>query len=276
MKRLASGVALFAAALVVAGCGEIPNTITPQADSANQLYVALDGPADFNDVGIFEAQALGLFKQTDVDVHYVVTTDPIEALITHKANIAISDEPSILLERNQHIALASVSAIEQGPKVVSVSCKSPKTKKSAPRSHPPLHPATCTTSAAPVDSAYEAGPTYNARDFVVTENEIITHAPILRRFIQAVARGYAATQTDPESATQNLVKLNPGLKYNVQLAGVRATLPNFLPVAGKPWGWQVVDDWNAFGTWMLNSHIITNTDATPDADTNELLAGQGV
>jgi hypothetical protein len=34
--------------------------------------------------------------------------------------------------------------------------------------------------------------------------------------------------------------------------------------------------WNSYGQWMLNQHLITRINAITDASTNELLAGQGV
>jgi hypothetical protein len=34
--------------------------------------------------------------------------------------------------------------------------------------------------------------------------------------------------------------------------------------------------WNSYGKWMLNEHLITRVSAIADASTNELLAGQGV
>jgi hypothetical protein len=34
--------------------------------------------------------------------------------------------------------------------------------------------------------------------------------------------------------------------------------------------------WNSYGQWMLDQHLITSVNAVTDASTNELLAGQGV
>jgi putative hydroxymethylpyrimidine transport system substrate-binding protein len=297
MKRLRCTVALVAAALLLAGCGEITNTVTPRPGSANLVTVALDAPPNFSHVGIFDAQALGYFAQTDLKVRFIVSEDPERVLESGRAQIAISNEPAMLLIRNRHIALASVAAILQSPTRVIVACRrvsgpgATQTSGShatttatattpVSRLHPPLHPPRCTTSLQKQpEAAYAKAPTYNGLDFVVTEHEIIANAPILRRFVQAVARGYAAAKANPEAATENLVKLNPGLDYTQELLGVRASLANFFPTgsaANRPWGWQVVRDWNAFGAWMYTHHRITDADAIPDADTNELLAGQGV
>jgi putative hydroxymethylpyrimidine transport system substrate-binding protein len=314
MKRLRWTVVVVAAAGLLAGCGEISNTLTPAPGSANTLTVALDAPPNFSQVGIFEAKTLGYFSQTDLKVRFIVAAHPLSAIESGRAQIAISTEPDIILTRNTHIPLASVAAILQGPQRLSVDCSAKRTSRqsaagtstattpaaaggaatttaatstsapgsaAAPRSHPPLRATRCriSTQAHPI-SAYATAPTYNRLDFVVTEHEIVTYAPIIRRFIQAVGRGYVAARADPVAATRNLVKLYPSLNDADQLAGVKASLSDFFPAATNgrthPWGFQVVARWNAFGTWMFHHKIINDPDAITDADTNELLAGQGV
>jgi ABC-type nitrate/sulfonate/bicarbonate transport system substrate-binding protein len=297
MKRLPWTVAALAAAVLLAGCGEVSNTLKPPPGTANTVTVALDASPNFTHVGIFEAEALGYFSQTDIKVRFITPSDPLSALHSGRAQIAIASEPAIILTRNAHIALASVAAIQQGPERVQVTCRAPKaatkttttttatqtTSVTTPRAHPPLRAARCRArTVARPDTQYASAPTYNGLDFVVTEAEIINHAPIIRRFVQAVGRGYSAARADPASATENLVKLNPSLNYTEQLAGVTASLPGFFPVkpvtstTERPWGFQTVRQWNAFGSWLLTHHDITDPDAVTDADTNELLAGQGV
>ena len=119
-------------------------------------------------------------------------------------------------------------------------------------------------------------PTYDELVFVVRKATIVNHAPLIRRFVQAVARGYKAARSNPVQATQNLVRMNPGLKYRLQLASVLVTMSSFFPGGHHPWGWQDPKEWNAFGNWMTHNNLITNPNATPDASTNELLAGQGI
>ena len=290
MKRLPWTVAALAAAVLLAGCGEVSNTLTPEPGTANTLTVALDSTPNFTLVGLFEAQALGYFSQTDITVRFITPSNPLAAIESGRADIAIASEPQVILTRNTHVPVAAVAAILQGPQRIAVTCKSPKTTaksqattttSTTPRAHPPLRAARCRTkSVARPESQYAKAPTYNGLNFVVTEAEIVNHAPVLRRFVQAVGRGYAAAKADPESATENLVRLNPSLNDTEQLAGVRASLTDFFPVktltTDHPWGWEAVSGWNAFGTWLLTHHLISDVDAVTDADTNELLAGQGV
>ncbi len=118
-------------------------------------------------------------------------------------------------------------------------------------------------------------PTYNELVLVARTDEINRRADLLRRFVQALGRGYAAVQSDPSGAVGNLLAANPSLSRKLQLASVRATLSSFMPPAGQPWGWQSQAQWTAYGQWMLQNHLISNPSAYIDASTNELLAGQG-
>jgi putative hydroxymethylpyrimidine transport system substrate-binding protein len=120
-------------------------------------------------------------------------------------------------------------------------------------------------------------PTYDELVVVVRKNTIVNHPDVVRRFVQALARGYESTRSDPQAAVNNLVHASSGLDPKLQLASVRATLPAFFPSnRSEPWGWQNPAEWNAYGQWMLNNHLISVPNAVLDASTNELLAGQGL
>jgi putative hydroxymethylpyrimidine transport system substrate-binding protein len=120
-------------------------------------------------------------------------------------------------------------------------------------------------------------PTYDELVVVARKSTIVDHPDVIRRFVQALARGYEAVRANPEAAVRNLVSANPGLDPKFQLASVRATLPAFFPSnPGNPWGWQSSSQWNAYGAWMMSQHLVTNPNAIADASTNELLAGQGI
>jgi putative hydroxymethylpyrimidine transport system substrate-binding protein len=120
-------------------------------------------------------------------------------------------------------------------------------------------------------------PTYNELVVVVTKNEIVNHPDVVRRFVQALARGYGSVRRNPQAAVRNLVQASPGLDPKLQLASVKATLPYYFPSnPSLPWGWQDPTQWNAYGAWMLRNHLISVPNAVIDASTNELLAGQGL
>jgi putative hydroxymethylpyrimidine transport system substrate-binding protein len=119
-------------------------------------------------------------------------------------------------------------------------------------------------------------PTYDELVLVVRESTITKKADEIRRFVQALARGYQSVRSDPQAGVNSLLAANPSLDRKLQTASVKATLPAFFPANAKnPWGWQDPAEWNAYGDWMLSHHLITNPAAVADASTNELLAGQG-
>jgi putative hydroxymethylpyrimidine transport system substrate-binding protein len=119
-------------------------------------------------------------------------------------------------------------------------------------------------------------PTYDELVLVVRRSELARSPDLIRRFVQALARGYESVRRDPASAVQNLVRANSGLDSKLQLASVRATLPSYFPTGNRPWGWQDATQWNAYGEWMMSHHLISNPDVLTNPSTNELLAGQGI
>jgi putative hydroxymethylpyrimidine transport system substrate-binding protein len=120
-------------------------------------------------------------------------------------------------------------------------------------------------------------PSYDELILVVRKATLTQRGDEIRRFVQALGRGYESVRNDPQTAVQNLVHMNPGLDPKLQLASVRATLPAFFPANnGQPWGYQDPAQWTAYGQWMLSQHLISNSNAVVDASTNELLAGKGV
>jgi putative hydroxymethylpyrimidine transport system substrate-binding protein len=120
-------------------------------------------------------------------------------------------------------------------------------------------------------------PTYDELVLVVRQSELAEHSDQIRQFVQALARGYEAVRSNPQAGVANLVRMNPGLDSKFQLAAVRATLPAFFPAdPTRPWGWQSQTQWNAYGQWMLDHHLISNAAALNAPSSNEVLAGQGV
>ena len=119
-------------------------------------------------------------------------------------------------------------------------------------------------------------PTCDELVLVVKTGTLTSHIDVIRRFVQALARGYDAVRADPAAATRNLVKANPGLVFKNQLAEVRATLPAFFPSdSSRPWGWQDPTQWSNYGQWMRDHKLITNPTASDGASANQVLAGQG-
>jgi putative hydroxymethylpyrimidine transport system substrate-binding protein len=122
-------------------------------------------------------------------------------------------------------------------------------------------------------------PTYDELVLVVRESTLVNHIDFVRRFVQALARGYQSVRQDPEAAVKDLLAANPSLSARLQNASVRATLPAFFPsgaAKSRPWGWQAPGQWAAYGRWMMANHLISKPQAIVGASTNEVLAGQGI
>ena len=239
------------AALLLTGCGELTNTVVPKASSANHIAVALYGPT-LDQLGIEKAQSAGYFSQADLDVHFIhvdSTAAGVSMLVHNQVELAIVNEPAVLLARNAHRPLVSVAAIVQSPSLPSSACNKPKRRKAKPRCHATTIPAL---------STYSNAGSYEGLVFALMENTIVNHTAIPRRFLQAVARGYNALRNNPPNTV-----------------GVQQALGTWFSPNGE-WGLQSTDNWNAFGNYLMTHHEITNQNATPAASTNELLAGQGV
>jgi len=239
------------AALLLTGCGELTNTIIPRKATANQITVALYGPT-LDQLGIQKAQSAGYFTEADLDVHFInvdSTAAGISMLIHNQVELAIVNEPAVLLARNADHPLVSVAAIVQSPSLPSSTCSKPKKRKTKPH---------CRATTIPALRAYSNAGSYDGLVFALMENTIVNHTAIPRRFLQAVARGYEAIRNNPPKTV-----------------GVQRALGTWFSPNGQ-WGLQATGDWNAFGTYLINHHVMTNENATPAASTNELLAGQGV
>lgn len=119
-------------------------------------------------------------------------------------------------------------------------------------------------------------PDYDELVLVTTEDALAHKTAELRRFVQALGRGYQAVRANPQAGVNALTRANPSLSVKLQQASVKATLPSFFPaLANRPWGWMSTSQWTAYGQWMLREHLISNPATIVGASTDQLLAGQG-
>jgi putative hydroxymethylpyrimidine transport system substrate-binding protein len=117
-------------------------------------------------------------------------------------------------------------------------------------------------------------PNYDELVFTCKEVYFENHVNQLRRFVQAIGRGYVAVRADPAAGVRALVAADPQLKPAVETAAVKQTLPALFPSRGKSWGWQFGGQWNTFGKWLVAKKILRHP-AWYEASTNQLLAGVG-
>jgi putative hydroxymethylpyrimidine transport system substrate-binding protein len=121
-------------------------------------------------------------------------------------------------------------------------------------------------------------PTYQELVFVADNDKLQEKGvgDVMRRFLQAVARGAKAVKADPNVGADALVKADPDLDRAFTLATVKATLPVFFPDdASFPFGYQNADEWKAYSQWMLDNGLV-KTLPTPTSLTNEFLPGRGI
>jgi putative hydroxymethylpyrimidine transport system substrate-binding protein len=121
-------------------------------------------------------------------------------------------------------------------------------------------------------------PTYQELVFVADTDRLQDKGvgDVMRRFVQAVARGAKAVKADPNAGVDPLVKANPDLDRALQLDQVKATLPVFFPENPRfPWGYQNADEWKAYGQWMVDNGLISRL-PSPTSLTNEFLPGRGI
>jgi putative hydroxymethylpyrimidine transport system substrate-binding protein len=126
----------------------------------------------------------------------------------------------------------------------------------------------------PVDQA--GVPPYNELVIVARGEELQRKPQVIRAFLQALGQGYQSVRADPGAGVDALIRANPGLKRPFQLASVRATLPAFFPSnPGRPFGYQDLKQWVAFGRWMTSHGLLDKRPVVSQAATNALLPGQG-
>jgi putative hydroxymethylpyrimidine transport system substrate-binding protein len=114
-------------------------------------------------------------------------------------------------------------------------------------------------------------PTYDELVLVARQSSLQSKGALIRRFVQALARGYQSARADPTGAAAQI----PSTDQKLQVASVQKSLPAFFPPASKPFGWMEPAQWHAFGQWMLQHQLVKNDPHAESALTNEFLAGQG-
>ncbi|MFL5895339.1 MAG: ABC transporter substrate-binding protein [Thermoleophilaceae bacterium] len=117
-------------------------------------------------------------------------------------------------------------------------------------------------------------PTYDELVFVANADALDREGPLIRRFIQALARGAHRLERDPQAGVKALDAANRDLDPKLQAAAVRATLPRFAAPRGHPYGWLDPAQWKRFGEWMQAHGLIKAVAA--GASTNRFLPGEGL
>ena len=83
---------------------------------------------------------------------------------------------------------------------------------------------------------------------ILTQDATIAARPeLVRRFVAATQKSWAAAKADPDAAIAALMKAKQGLDFDSQKNQLVADLPNLVSSAteGKPIGWGALSDWES-------------------------------
>ncbi len=119
-------------------------------------------------------------------------------------------------------------------------------------------------------------PTYDELVLVANESALERDGGRIRAFVTALARGTRELARNPQQGIEALLDANPDLDPKLQRAVVRVTLPLFLPVEGRPFGWQAPGEWQTFTAWMRENGLLKELPDATGSFTNEYLPGQGL
>jgi len=116
MIKLLTIATTIAAAALLSACGAKNDVVG--APTPRTVKVILEAPANANHVGIYTAETNGEFAKVGLSVELITPSDPSEPLTLLQsggADLAISYEPELLIERDKSASILAVGAIAQRP-----------------------------------------------------------------------------------------------------------------------------------------------------------------
>ena len=108
--------ALIAAAILLAGCGEKEDSLGPKSET--ELSLMLDFFPNADHAGIYAAKAGGHFEDAGLKVDIRQPPDPaapIKQVAAGRVDLAVSYEPELLRARDQGLKVISVGALVREP-----------------------------------------------------------------------------------------------------------------------------------------------------------------
>ncbi|MEA2427180.1 MAG: putative hydroxymethylpyrimidine transport system substrate-binding protein, partial [Thermoleophilaceae bacterium] len=113
-------------------------------------------------------------------------------------------------------------------------------------------------------------PPYDELVVAAGEETVRSRPDLVRRFLAALAEGTRGLARDRRAGVDALLGANHDLDPSLQRASVAATLPYFLPVSGRPYGWMDPAAWERFTTFMHGNRLL-GISSPRGAFTNALL-----
>jgi ABC-type nitrate/sulfonate/bicarbonate transport system substrate-binding protein len=217
---------LLAAAIALAGCGGTSE------QTANDVTLALARPGAVH-AGVYLAVQRGFDSALGATIHPQVTHDPVRALETARAGLAVIDVHDLAIARAHGRDIVGVMAIVQRPE---------------PGLRPPrLLRATQRARGAPV---------YPELVLATLRSTLTDSAGTVRAAVSALQRGYREAYIDPDSAVQALVSAVPSLKGAKVAADLDRLGPDFqgdLPTYGELDPARL----RAWATWEPRTGLVT-------------------
>lgn len=119
-------------------------------------------------------------------------------------------------------------------------------------------------------------PPYSGLVLVVPVSEARHDGPLLRAFLQSLARGAGALAANPAGAAATLASAAPGSSTAIMRSVLAQMTPLLAePAGGRPFGYQDPQAWRTFGTWMRAHGLLRHGGDAAAAITDEFLPGQG-
>jgi ABC-type nitrate/sulfonate/bicarbonate transport system substrate-binding protein len=278
------------AALGLAGCGQVSNTITAPAGAAQTLVLALPQQPSASYAGIYVAQALGYFQQAGISLQIqrpsgASTVDQLPELVDGNFDVTLSSAPAVLQLQREGSPIVAIGALAQGPiwstepQYAKVKSTKSGTTTGASTTKRKLTGYKFVPDDSLLPAAIQAShgiPTYSGLVMVAREGTLQAESDVLRRFVQAVGRGYRQLRADPGQYAAVAATAMGMPKATAELqAGVEHELPELFPGGAEPWGWQDPNTTANLTHWLVMQHLIAGSGPARSAFTNRLLPGQG-
>ncbi len=113
-------------------------------------------------------------------------------------------------------------------------------------------------------------PDYYTPVLIASEQTIAERPQLVRRFLNAVSRGYRFAIQNPDEAAAILLDAVPELDNDLVYTSQAWISPRYQAEAAR-WGEQSLDVWQGYSNWMLENSILAEAIDAAAAYTNEFL-----
>jgi len=197
---------LLAAAIALAGCGG------SSVENASDVKLALARPGAA-DAGLYLAMQRGFDEALGVTLHPTITTDPVRALRTAQAGLAVLDIHELAIARARGADVVGVMAIVGQPVA---QLRPPRLLRATQRA--------------------PGAPPYPELVLATLRATLTDNADLVKGAVEALQRGYREAYIDPDSAVQALTAAVPSLRTAKVAADLDRLGPAFqgtLPTFGE-------------------------------------------